>query len=94
MSAPAPQRTGRFLCLSCGNARGARDAALDENGFLICAPCWALDPPQVDVDGIFNEVAERWRAMAAAENYASEGVCDACGGRSCNGRCGHGRHCR
>lgn len=84
-----------FLCLSCGKRKHHDDAQLDREGHLICTPCYMMDPPEQDVDGALNDIAERlrrehWAEMSRAYNREQSGVCDTCGGRTCDGSCGHG----
>lgn len=92
-----------FLCFSCGKRAPHDDAQLDSDDNLVCGACYLLDPPQQDVDGVVNDVAERlrreafqektrehWAEMSRAYNGEQTGVCDTCGGRSCNGSCNHG----
>lgn len=84
-----------FYCVSCGHRAPHDDAQLDSDNNLVCGACYLLDPPQQDIDGAVNAVAERlrrehWAEMARVENSRQEGVCGACGGRTSDGRCGHG----
>lgn len=84
-----------FLCLSCGLMAPNADAQLDNDNNLVCGACYLLDPPQGDIDRVVDDVAERlrrdhWAEMSRAHNREAGGVCDTCGGRSCDGSCGHG----
>ena len=92
-----------FRCLSCGVIAPHHDAQLDSDNNLVCGACYLLDPPQEDVDIAVDAVAERlareareektrehWAGMVRAQNRETSGVCDTCGGRTCDGRCGHG----
>ena len=84
-----------FFCRECKQNKHHDDAQLDRYGNLICTPCYLIDPPQQDIDGVVNDVAERlrrehWAEMSSAHNREMGRVCDTCGGRPCGGRCGHG----
>lgn len=70
-----------YLCLGCGNAQPIEQMSLDAGGFRLCDKCCA-EPLRADVDRVFAEVG--------AHAHQAESVCDSCGGRACNGRCGHG----
>jgi hypothetical protein len=82
-----------FRCMSCGFLAPHDDAQLDIDNNLVCGACYLADPPQQDIDIAINDVAERlrrehWAEMSRA--YNRESVCDACGGRACDGSCNHG----
>jgi hypothetical protein len=84
-----------FCCLSCGKMEPHGDAQLDIDNNLVCGACYLLDPPQQDIDAAVSDVAERlrrehWAEMSRAYNRETESVCDTCGGRTHDGRCGHG----
>ena len=84
-----------FRCVSCGYLAPHHDAQLDSDNNLVCSACYALDPPQEDIDAAIENIAERlrrerWDAMVRAQNRETDGVCETCGGRTCDGRCSYG----
>ncbi len=85
-----------FRCINCGFDTPHDDAQLDLDNNLICGACYLLDPPQADIDIAIDAVAERlrrdhWAEMSRAYNCEPvSGVCGACGGKTSEGRCGHG----
>lgn len=84
-----------FTCARCGFDTPQQGAELDEHNRLVCGECYLNNPPQADIDAAVDNVEERlrrdhWNEMVRAHNREMTGVCDTCGGRTSDGRCGHG----
>lgn len=50
----------KFLCFRCEQVFPSHHMALDAHGRVVCLDCYLDNPPQIDVDGVFAEVAARY----------------------------------
>jgi hypothetical protein len=71
-AATAPAKVAKFRCRHCGALAPVDQMQLDAEGAEICPECYLKEPPAVDVDGVFAEVAASYAQQPAAAPAKAE----------------------
>lgn len=58
----------KFFCYSCGQLVPMDQMNLDAEYHRVCHRCYVADPPAADIDGVFAEVAARFRREGGARH--------------------------